>query len=92
MPFKGGSSSRDDAQHVSVAGFFKMYFLHVLIPVWVRGGKHELELYYTRVVPQLPMLNAVQLIRNVCSANVHLRLLETKPQVILVETCDSLAF
>lgn len=43
-----------------------------VIPVWVRGGKHELELHYTGVVLQLSMLNAVQLVGNVCSANVHL--------------------
>lgn len=42
------------------------------LPVWVRGGKHELELYYTCVVPQLSMLNAVQLICDVSSADVHL--------------------
>lgn len=44
----------------------------------MRGGKHELELYDTRVVPQLAMLDAVELIGDVCSANVYLRLLETE--------------
>lgn len=38
----------------------------------MRGGEHELELNHTRVVPQLPMLNAVELIGNVRSANIHL--------------------
>lgn len=56
----------------------------ITIPVRVRGGKHELELYYTCVVPQLSMLNTVELIGNVCSANIHLWLLEIKPQKTLV--------
>lgn len=49
-----------------------------VIPVWVRGGKHELELYDTGVVLQLSMLNAVQLVRDVCSANVHLGVIGDK--------------
>lgn len=44
-----------------------------VIPVGVGRGQHELELNYTSVVLQLPMLNAVQLICDVGSSDVHLR-------------------
>lgn len=42
------------------------------LPVWVRGGQHELELDYARVVLQLPMLHTVQLVRDVSPPDVHL--------------------
>lgn len=54
------------------------------IPVGMWGREHELELYYTGVVLQLSMLNAVELVGNVRPAHIHLRLLEMKQQKWLV--------
>lgn len=53
-----------------------------VIPVGVGCGQHELELYYTCVVLQLTMLDAVQLICDVGSANVHLHKLKILPQIL----------
>lgn len=47
---------------------------HVLgAPVGMRRGQHELKLHDARVVFELPVLDAVELICDVCSPNIHLR-------------------
>lgn len=76
VPFKmgGRGGSKEDAHCTSIEGDFDV------IPVGVGCGQHELELYYTRVVLQLAMLDAVQLIRDVGSANVHLHKLKILAQ------------
>lgn len=48
-------------------------------PVGMRRRQHELKLHDARVVLQLPVLNAVELVRYVRSPNVHLMKTEITP-------------
>lgn len=54
------------------------------VPVGMRGRKHELELHDAGVVLQLSMLDAVELVRDVRSADVDLQSLEMKQRTELV--------
>lgn len=49
-----------------------------LLPVGMWGRQHELELHYARVVLQLSVLDAVELVGNVRSAHVDLQLRDHK--------------
>lgn len=56
-------------QHVTMCWVFQC---SLTLPVGVRWWQHKLEIYSTRSILQLVMLDAIQLIGNVSSAYIHL--------------------